>query len=430
MTSTAIDRLLERAREPIDKSSMAAWRVAFGLLLLVGVVRFFSHGWIARFYIDPEIHFTYPGFGWVKPWPGAWMYAHFAALGILAVLLAAGIRFRLVAALFCLGFTHVELLDQTHYLNHYYLVSLLVGLCALMPLGRGRATAPRWCLWVLRAQVGLVYVFAGVAKLGPDWLLSAQPLKIWLAANTDVPLIGGLLDEPWVAHAASWFGAVFDLTVVAWLAWRPTRTAAMVAVVGFHVATAFLFNLGLFPWLMIANATLLCAPDWPRRLLRRPAAATRPPPPTAIARRHRLALAGLAAYFAIQIALPLRAHLYPGDVLWTEQGMRFSWRVMVAEKAGVARFVVTDPASSRSWRVYPSELLTPRQEKMMSFQPEMIRQMAHRLAERFAARGIPGVEVRAEVYVALNGRRSRPLIDPDTDLAAEPFSLTPYDWIR
>lgn len=79
--------------------------------------------------------------------------------------------------------------------------------------------------------------------------------------------------------------------------------------------------------------------------------------------------------------------------------------------------------------MYPREDLTPRQEKMLSVQPELIRQYAHHLAARFAARGVPGVEVHADVEVASNGRRRRRLIDPAVDLAREPFSWAPSRWI-
>lgn len=432
--SAAIERILARAREPIDPTSLTLWRVAFGLLMVVAVIRFFAHGWIDAFYIDAEYTFAYPGLEFIRPWPGHWMYVHFVVLGLLAVLMAAGIAFRAAAALFCVTFTYIELLDQTHYLNHYYLVSLLAGLCAFMPIGRGVASVPRWCLWVLRAQVGLVYLYAGIAKLGADWLLSAQPLSIWLAANSDFPVLGPLFTESWMAYLASWASAVFDLTIVIWLALPRTRAIAFAAVVGFHVVTAGLFNLGLFPWLMVANATLFFTPDWPRRLLSRPRAMRPRAPARPVGTRHRLAAACLGVYFAGQLLVPFRHLVYPGDVHWTEEGMRFSWKVMVAEKAGMARFTVRDPTSGRTWLVYPGQYLTRRQEKMMSVQPEMIRQFAHHLADVFHAHGniTPGMraEVRAEVYVALNGRRSRPLVDPTVDLAAEPFSLRPYRWIR
>ncbi len=407
-------RLLERALEPIDAASMVAWRVAFGALMFVGVVRFFAYGWIAQLYIEPSMWFPYHGFEWLSPWPDWGMYVHFAALGCLAVCIAAGVWWRASTALFFLGFTYVELLDQTNYLNHYYLVSILALLLVFMPLGRGVAVAPRWCLWVLRAQVGLVYVFAGVAKLNADWLLQAQPLRIWFAASSDIPLLGALLREQWMAYAASWSAAVFDLLLPAALSWRRTRTLAFAAAVIFHLATFRIFSLGLFPWLMIANATLFFPPSWPRRnapLM--PLAAVAQP---RITWRHRTGAVALTAHFALQLLVPLRHFLYPGNVLWTEQGMRWSWKVMVAEKAGNARFHVT--TATGEWTVYPREYLTPRQEKMMSIQPGMVHQLARRIAADFASRGHREVRVWAEVAVSLNGRRSAPLIDPSVDLSA------------
>ena len=41
----------------------------------------------------------------------------------------------------------------------------------------------------------MVYVFAGLAKLNADWLLDAQPLRIWLAARSDLPIVGPLLAQ-------------------------------------------------------------------------------------------------------------------------------------------------------------------------------------------------------------------------------------------
>lgn len=449
--SASIVRLVEFLRAPVDIASLAAFRVIFGLVMLVSVVRFWQRGWIDELYIEPAFHFPYWGFEWVRAWPAWGMYAHFAALGVLALCVALGLFYRVSIVLFFVGFTYVELIDKATYLNHYYLISVLSLLMIVLPLHRGWSLdalrraglrvgwAPRWCLWTVRAQVGLVYFFAGVAKLKGDWLLHAKPLSIWLATHTDLPVLGPLLAERWVAYAASWFGAVFDLTVVGWLLWPRTRLAAFAVVVAFHVATAELFYLGMFPWIMIGNALIFFSPSWPRRWLAGlpPAQPATPATPAAPATQatpraawtHRLGLGLLGVHFLVQALLPLRHHLYPGDVCWTEEGFRYAWNVMLVEKVGRVVYHVTDPGTGRTWLVYPHEYLTRMQEKQMSFQPDMILALAHHIARDFAGRGVPGAEVRAEAYVSWNGRPSRLLLDPEANLAAARDGLAPQPWI-
>ena len=277
----ALDRVAEAGSRPVSAQSAAAFRIAFGALALAAVVRFAARGWIDDLYVAPEHHFTYAGLWWVRPWPDWGMQAHFALMGLAAAGVALGYRYRLSIAAFFLLFTYAELLDKTTYLNHYYLVSLLSLLMIFMPLHRAwsldarrgppteGATVPAWVVWTLRTQLGAVYLFAGAAKLNPDWLFHAQPLRIWLSnAAPDAPLIGALLRETWTAYAMSWAGAAFDLTIVGWLLWRRSRLWAYAVLAAFHVLTGLLFPaIGMFPWMMTAFALVFLPLDWPRRLL-------------------------------------------------------------------------------------------------------------------------------------------------------------------
>jgi len=411
----------------VDAASLAAVRIAFGLLMLVAVARYFVHGWIAELFVAPTYFFPYAGLAWIRPWPGAGMYLHFAALGILALAIAAGYRTRASAALFCVGFTWVHLIDKTNYLNHYYLISLVAGLLAVLPADRAAsldarrrpehaaATVPAWAVWALRAQLGLVYVFGGIAKLHPDWLLHAQPLKMWLGASAGAPLVGPLLETAWMAYLCSWAGVLFDLSIVPLLLWRRTRPFAYAAVIVFHLLTAWLFPIGMFPWIMIALTTVFFAPDWPRRWLRlapRPAVAAVPERAAA----GRLVPAFLAVHLIVQILLPLRALAAPGAVLWREDGFRFAWRVMVMEKNGLVTFRLRDGATGATWTVDPRRRLTPLQARMMATQPDMILAFARVLAAEARARGHAAVEVRADAFAALNGRPAQRFVDPDVDL--------------
>ena len=413
---------------PVDAASLHVFRRLFGLLMLASVIRFAVRGWIADIYVDPAVHFPFWGLDWLRPWPGVGMYIHFAALGAAALALALARSPRLPALVFFALFTWVELLEQTAYLNHYYLVSLLALLLALLPPS-DRAHAPRWTLVALRLQVGLVYVFAGLAKLRGDWLLAAQPLRTWLKGHADFPLLGPLFARPETAHVMSWAGAAFDLTAPFLLLHPRTRPFAFAAVVLFHALTGLLFPIGMFPWIMACSALLLFPPDWPRRLARTLGRPAPVPPVSPVAPLSRLGLAGLAAYFAVQLTLPLRHHIYPGDVGWTEEGFRYAWHVMLVEKTGMVTYRVVDPASGRTFIVHPEDTLTPQQAKQMAISPDLILQHAHRIAGEFAARGLPDVAVYADAFVAYNGRPGARLIDGSADLAHARDTLAPKPWI-
>lgn len=416
----------------MDVASLVAFRVAFGVVMLAAVGRYFAHGWIASLFVRPRFFFAYSGFEWIQPWPAWGMYLHFAALGVLAVAIVVGCWTRTACALFALGFTWVHLIDKTNYLNHYYLVSVVAGVMALLPTGAAGSVdarrdparrvdrIPAWVVWVLRLQLAIVYFYGGVAKLNADWLWHAQPLRIWLAARGDVPLLGPWLETPWVAYAFSWAGAVFDLTIAPFLVWRRTRTVAYGVVVVFHVSTAILFPIGIFPWLMIGLTPIFLDPSWPRRLrfvLRADRARADVTEAVAVVAGGRIVPAVLALHLVLQATIPLRTFAATDDVAWTEEGFRFAWRVMAMEKAGTARFRLRDPASGATWTVDPRAELTPLQTSMMATQPDMIADYARHLAAEARQAGRGDVEVRADVWVSLNGRPSRRYVDPDADLA-------------
>ena len=449
---------LARAFCPASGGSSAAFRVVFGLVGLAVVLRLFAHGWIGELYVEPEHHFSYPGFGWVRPWPAWGMYVHLAALGFLSLCVAVGYRYRLCAALFFAGFTYVELIERATYLNHHYWISLAGLLIVLLPLNRvasvdawrnasSKAEGIRaWVVWALRAQVGVVYVFAGIAKLNPDWLVNAQPMRIWLYQHGDMPLVGPLLQETWTAYAMSWAGAVFDLTIVGWLLWRRTRLWAYLVLVGFHVVTWALFpRLGIFPWMMIGASLVFFDPNWPHRVASKVPGRWRwklrqspsPQPsqpfegegPIGLSWGTRTLLISLGAFALFQVLTPLRHFSYPSNVRWSEEGYLFSWRVMLTEKVGFVQYRVRDPETRQAWIVSPDEYLTPLQVERMATQPDLILQTAHIIADDFTERGFPDATVNADVFVSWNGRPNRRLIDPEADLSRISPGLEPKEWV-
>jgi vitamin K-dependent gamma-carboxylase len=442
---SAFDRAESRAFRRVDVAWLVAFRVLFGLTMCVGMLRFIANGWIDLQFVETRFRFKYWGFGWVEVLPQDAMHALFWVLAALALAVAVGFCFRTASLLFTLGFVYLELVDVTNYLNHYYLAALLSLLLTLSPANRAfsidallapkrrAATVP--LLWhdLFRFQVGIVYVFAGLAKAHADWLVHAAPLRIWLSSNTDVPVLGALFAEPWAPVVMSWAGFLFDSTVVGWLLLRRTRPYAYAAVIVFHVMTGILFPIGMFPVIMIVSALVFFDADWSRRFLRRlPVGRAEPIVSESALRRtvwQRAALVVAGAYCLVELVLPLRFLAYGGDVRWHEQGMRFSWRVMVREKNGSITFLVRNKATGRTWHVPPDRYLTRLQERQLSGQPDLILQLAHYIRDDFERRGLGPVEVRVDALVSLNGRRLAPLIDPTVDLTSVRDGIGRARWI-
>lgn len=296
-------------------------------------------------------------------------------------------------------------------------------------------TIPAWCTYLLRFQVGVVYFYAGLAKVNSDWLLHAQPLNVWLSSRTYLPIVGPFLGEHWVALVMSWAGCLFDLGIVFFLLWPKTRLLAYIVVIGFHFVTKTLFPIGMFPFIMVVGALVFFSPSWPRHLLgafrkkwRTPEIRSNPTP-MHFTKSGKMLVVLAAAYCVFHVIWPLRTHVYGGNVLWHEQGMRFSWRVMLREKNGSVTYLVTNPQTGRTREVSPRKYLNGRQERDYATQPDLILQVAHWIARDFEKRDGVRPLVRAHALVSLNGRPAQLLIDPNVDLANIEDSLTSSSWI-
>ncbi|SDZ99075.1 HTTM domain-containing protein [Pedobacter hartonius] len=425
-------------------------RMAFGVIMLISTVRFVLRGWIDAFYIHPKFHFTFYGFGWVKPMGATGMYALFSLLIIAAIFVTIGLFYRTAILLFFLCFTYVELIDKTTYLNHYYFISVMAFLMILVPANRYFSVdvirnpriktirVPAWTINIFKLQLLLVYLFAGISKLNYDWLIAAMPLRIWLPANSNLPVIGGLLSKLWVAYAFSWCGAVFDLFIGFLLLNPSTRKPAYLMVIIFHLVTAWLFRIGMFPYIMIfvtiiffSTQTHLKIISVLRKILRAVAGERETPgiPYRLSVSKRNVIYAILILHFTIQALLPFRYLLYPGSLYWTEEGYRFSWRVMLMEKGGTAFFHVKDPETGLQSEIINAQYLTPFQENMMATQPDMILQYAHLLAREYQKKGIKHPVVTAESYVTLNGIGSRLYIDSTVNLTNEKETFDHKKWI-
>jgi vitamin K-dependent gamma-carboxylase len=459
MQNNLLQRLSVSLFKPVDISFLVFFRIVFGAIMLWEVYRYLTYAWISRYYIEPIIHFTYYGFSWVRPWPGRGMYFHFYALGVLAVCILIGFFYRIAASVFFLGFTYIFLLDQTRYLNHFYLIVLISFLLIFVPAERALSVdcllrpklrsdvVPAWTLWLLRVQIGIAYFYGGIAKLGSDWL-QGEPMRMWFSPYVNIPIFGVFFKQEWVVYSFAIGGLLFDLLVVPLLLWRRTRLVAYLVAVTFHLFNAVFFQIGIFPWFMLLATLIFFPPDLMRRVVRAIAAepgspesrlwhkaAKRLPVPTdatatrALSRREKVVLVMLTLYVGVQLIFPLRHFAYPGEVNWTEEGHNFSWHMKLRTKSAEALFRVSHPASGKTWTIDPRAYMGARQLRKMATHPDMILQFSHYLAEEKRREGYENVEVRALVMASLNGRKPQLMIDPTVDLAKERISLLPARWI-
>ena len=432
-----------------ETAPLAVFRLLFGLMMFASIVRFWSYGWIDKLYIQPKFFFSYYGFEWVKP-IGNYTYIIFIICGLSALFVALGYKYRIAIITFFLSFTYIELMDKTTYLNHYYFISLLSFLMIFLPANATFSVdaykndsynykyIPRWTIDSVKLLLGIVYFYAGLAKLNSDWLVDAMPLKIWLPSKFDLPFFGSLMHETWLHYGFSWGGALYDLTIPFLLLYKRTRLLAFCLVLFFHIFTKALFPIGMFPYIMIVSTLIFFDAKFHNKIIAFISKylkinVTRFET-TAIKTASKSILTNIkygciVLFFVLQILIPFRYLLYPGELFWTEEGYRFSWRVMLIEKLGYAQFKIVNSATGEWFYVDNKDFLTIFQEKQMSTQSDFILQYAKFLENHFSQQGHQNIEIYVENYVTLNGRLSAPYIDPNIDLTKQNESFKPKHWI-
>ena len=428
-------------------------------MMFASTLRFILKGWISDFYVTPKYYFTYYGFDWVKPLEENSMYILFGILLLSSLLIAFGLFYRISIVLFFFVFTYIELIDKTNYLNHYYFISLMSFILIFLPLNRhfsldvyfrickNKTKVPSWTINFIKLQIAFVYIFAGISKLNYDWLIEAQPLINWLKHQSDFPIIGSLLLNDITAYLFSWGGAIFDLFIVFILLSKRWRIYGYILVVIFHIMTSLMFPIGVFPLVMIGSTLIFFSENFHIKIISFISIFTLKLNDLKTGNTYNLKSSFkpfykllFVSFFILQLVLPLRYLLYPGKLFWTEQGYRFSWRVMLIEKAGYAQFYIHEPIKDRKMLVENRNYLTPQQEKMMATQPDMILQFAHHISSTFKDSIIierngeiinlgKSPKVTADIKVSLFNKGSRSFIDNRINLTDEKRGFSNKSWI-
>ncbi|QNJ97694.1 HTTM domain-containing protein [Constantimarinum furrinae] len=423
----------------IDNTGLVLFRIAFGALIAIEGFGAIATGWVRRTLVEPQFTFNFIGFDFLQPLPGSGMYWYFALMGLFGVFVMLGYRYRFSMACYALMWTCVYLMQKTSYNNHYYLMMLLCWLMVFLPAHRWFSldalrnsnikspSMPRWVLLVLILQVWIVYTYASVAKIYPDWL-NASVAELFMRGKSDYWLIGEFLQLNWVHWCIAYVGLLFDLLIVPLMLWKRTRLIGFIVSIFFHLFNSVVFQIGIFPYMSIAFALFFFSPQLlQKRFLPKKTLYTAG---EIIVPNYRNALIAIfSVYFIVQIALPLRHWFFQDDVLWTEEGHRLSWRMMLRAKSGIATYWVVDKATQKRTRYDHNKLLTAKQRRGVKNKPDMLWQLAQRIKQAEAKEG-RDVEVYVDSKVRVNGGPYFQYIDPKVDLAAEKWQhFKHHDWI-
>ncbi|PKA98724.1 vitamin K-dependent gamma-carboxylase-like protein [Flavobacteriaceae bacterium MAR_2009_75] len=424
----------------IDNSPLIIFRIFFGVLVALECYGAILTGWVRRTLVEPLFTFNFIGLDWLQPLPGYGMYFYFFVMGTLGICIALGYKYRLSIISFTVLWASVYLMQKTSYNNHYYLLILISGFMCFFPAHRSHSLDVRhnpairedgmhaYVKYVVILQLLIVYVYASVAKIYADWL-DFGIIKILMQGKANYPFVGTFLQEPWIHKIIGIFGILFDLLIVPALLFKPTRKIAFFASIFFHLFNSIIFQIGIFPYLSLAFTVFFFEPETIRKIFFK-----RKPPyqinKTEVPIKQPLFYAIAGTYFLIQLLLPVRHHFIKDEVLWTEEGHRLSWRMMLRSRGGTIEFKIVNQDTHESKIADLDQYLSKKQKRRIASYPDFIWQFAQRLKKEHAEKG-ENISVYAlNSKVSVNGKAYRAFIDPTVDLAnAEWDYLWHNEWI-
>ena len=410
----------------IDNSALVVFRIIFGALLAIQAFSDIVLGAVKRHFMLPQETFNFIGFEFLQPLPGNGMIYYYSIMGIFGLLVMVGYKYRFSIVAFTVMWAGVYLMQKTSYNNHYYLLMLLGMIMSFLPANRYASidawknpklrsiSMPRWVWLVIVLQLWIVYTYASVAKLYPGWF-DGSFFEILLRSKQHYYLVGEFLQEKWVHTVMAWFGFLFDLTTIPLFLNKKTRIPAFIAAVFFHLFNSFIFHIGIFPYLSLAFALFFFSSEKINKYLLRGKKEYYTGNEIKIPAYRNLLIPVLVIWFVIQIGLPLRHWFFQDDVLWTEEGHRLSWRMMLRAKSGRSTFRVVEKGTTDTIIVQKTDYLTHKQNGAVNSKPDLIWQFAQRLKREYAKKG-KDVQVFADARVSVNGQGYHQFTDPKVDL--------------
>lgn len=416
----------------IDNSPLIVFRIFFGFLIACESFGAILTGWVHKVLIAPKFTFSFIGLDWLQPLPGFGMYFYFIIMGLFGIAIMLGYRYRVAIISYTILWAGVYFMQKTSYNNHYYLLLIISFYMIFLPANQyasldvkqqrtlEQKAMPYWVSLLFIIQVAIVYFYAAIAKFYPDWL-NGTFTRILLAGTTSNEFFLTLFSNKYFYLFIAYAGILFDLLIVPLLLFKKTRTIALVASLSFHLFNAIFLQIGIFPFFALTFSLFFYPPEKIRKIFLR----NKPVFNESVAENHfgkPIFLFFLLPFLFLQLLLPLRHHLIEGDVLWTEEGHRLSWRMMLRKRDGFINFKIKNNNTGEMTSYDYHKNLSPKQARTLATKPDFIWQYCQKIKQEYHGKNI---SIFIDCKNNINNGEFKTLIDPKQDFAKAEWN---YFW--
>ena len=434
--------------EKVNPLLLGFFRIAFGLFMTFEIVYFIRIEFVKNMFVLPSINFKYDFLGWLDVLPEFWMHGFLVVLLVCSIAITTGVFFKWACRLFAVGFAYIFLLDKSVYNNHLYLFILLAILLSftdadkVLSLKKKQANdfrIPRWQLFILQAQIIIVYFYGGIAKLTYEWIVQCQPMRFLVEQLSPDHFLAPVLKNELSVYMLNYGGLLLDLCAPLLLWYKPVRRWAIFPFIAFHLTNSRIFtDIGIFPYVMLISLILFYdLEDLPggQRIIKWYTSMTEVklknnalPQFTAPDFAFKYLL---GPYFVFQLLFPFRGHFLPNDLDWTTIGNRFSWRMKVdTRQIAEMEFSVIDPVSKQVIPVEISTWVNEMQILNLSMDPRSVADFARMLKSEAETHGLKDAVVKCSIKLIYNRKPAQYFVDPDVDLTMVKYSpFKKLDWV-
>lgn len=421
--------MLSKLCKPIDNSSLILFRIMFGFLFACESFGAIATGWVRENLVDVKFTFNHIYMDFLQVLVGPQMYIYFALMGLASVGVLLGYRYRLSIIVLTLLWAGAYFIQKTSYNNHYYLLLVISLYMCFLPANdyasldvtskrtKRRLWMPTWVAYLFIVQISIVYFFGTLAKFYPDWLNGTFTELMYSYANIPA-YFKEIFTQKAFSVSIAYLGIAFDALIIPMLLYKPTRNFGVVASLIFHLFNSITLQIGIFPYFALSFAVFFYSPDTLRRVFFK----SKPELESVDINKGKnyvknYSIACMLVLLTSQLLLPVRHYFIASDVLWSDEGHRLSWRMMLRSRSGYTNFIVEDKQTKEQTRYDLSQVLTSKQQSRLNT-PDMIWQMAQYIKEQYALQG-KEVLVFAQSYVSINNRPYTMFVDSSVDLGQQ-----------